>query len=369
MEIGSEQCIKILQANFDFDTIDTPLGSGVIIPAKEAFIFTTVTGAGYLDNPLYQFTPKGLMKLFYNAFEYKFVSGLFENTILKHTPYNLSTAKPFLFAGPKYVIPIEIETELKFQGQLKALFSNLTNPTDYIILRIEKSKKGNGMEGFMEYLVSEFFKKQGYIVENQIPLAHAIGSPDFGGYKLATIFHALGKYGILSNIGFHIIELSLIRLFDSFTNASNIQLSNSAIVGEAKTSTNSMKKQLNKYLNTGLFEFGIEIHPYKHKPSIEEFALFNINPLSYKLNYTPPKQKIEYPEVFSKSDYYNWLEDYMKFHLIANLTNDELTELYQITQSEYKFNQVDLIHFVRSISIENLLSYISQQTLHNGAIK
>ena len=35
----------------------------------------------------------------------------------------------------------------------------------------------------MEYLTCETFKKYGYVVENQIPLAHSIGSPDFGGYK------------------------------------------------------------------------------------------------------------------------------------------------------------------------------------------
>jgi hypothetical protein len=35
------------------------------MPAKDAFLFCNVTGAGYLDDFVFQFSPKGLMKLFY----------------------------------------------------------------------------------------------------------------------------------------------------------------------------------------------------------------------------------------------------------------------------------------------------------------
>jgi len=362
MEIGSNECIRIFKANFDFKVIETALGIGVIMPPKEAFIFSIVTGAGYLDNPLYQFTPKGLMKLFYNAFDYKFVSGIFENATLKHTPYILSSVKPFLFSGDKIIIPVEIESELKLQEKLKAFFNSVQHPTNYLILRIEKSKKGNGMEGFMEYLVSEYFKKEGFIVENQIPLAHAIGSPDFGGYQLTQVFDGLKKFEILSNKGFHIIELSLLRLFDSSGNFSNLDLSNSAIVGEAKTSTTIMQKQLNKYLDTGLFEFGIEIHPDKSKPSSEELATFSLSQSTYEMIYTPSKQSFKYPEKYSKPEYYTWLEDYMKFYLLANLDNDELSELYYAITSNKRFGQGDLVNFVKSFSVEKLLSFISQKT-------
>ncbi len=361
MEIGSKECIRIFKANFDWEIIDTKIGQGVVMPPKEAFIFSIVTGAGYLDNPLYQFTPKGLMKLFYNAFDYKFVSGIFENATLKHTPYILSKVKPFLFNGSKIIVPVEIETELKLQATLKEFYSCTKNPTDYLILRIEKSKKGNGMEGFMEYLVSEFFKTKGFIVENQIPLAHAIGSPDFGGYHLTQVFDSLKKHGILSNKGFHIIELSLLRLFDSSSDVLQKEMPNATIVGEAKTSTTIMQKQLNKYLETGLFEFGIEIHPSKSKPSSDEFATFSIDPTTFKIIYNPSKVKSVYTGKYSKSDYYCWLEDYMKFYLLANLDNDELSNFYFEVTSNRRFSQIDLVNFIKSVSIDKLVNFISKK--------
>ena len=124
--------------------MEIDLGLALKMPVKDAFVFSVVTGAGYLDNPVYPFTPKGLMKLFYNAFDYKFVTGIFENTSLKNTPYMLSKAKPFLFDSEyKYIVPIEFYSERELQQTLETHFSNLQNPTDFIILRIEKSKKGN----------------------------------------------------------------------------------------------------------------------------------------------------------------------------------------------------------------------------------
>ena len=49
-----------------------------------------------------------MMKLFYNAFNYKFVTGIFENTTLNNTPYKLSLIKPYLFKGDKFIIPINL---------------------------------------------------------------------------------------------------------------------------------------------------------------------------------------------------------------------------------------------------------------------
>src|SRR3989338_8041175 len=93
MEINSKEFIQIMGKNFGYNIIVTKLGRGVVVDPFTAFIYSTVTGAGYLDDPLYQFTPKGLMKLFYNALDYKFVTGIFDNTTLKNTPYLISQAK------------------------------------------------------------------------------------------------------------------------------------------------------------------------------------------------------------------------------------------------------------------------------------
>ena len=93
MEIDAKKFIQIMSSNFDLEIVETKIGKGIKMDCFRAFIYSTVTGSGYLDNPVFPFTPKGLMKLFYNAFDYKFVTGIFDNTSLKNTPYLLSKAK------------------------------------------------------------------------------------------------------------------------------------------------------------------------------------------------------------------------------------------------------------------------------------
>ena len=81
------------------------------------------------------------------------------------------------------------------------------------------------MEPFMEYIATECFKMGGYIVENQIPLAHSVGSPDFAGYKLKN-----------QQSGFHIEELFLLCITKDFRLLNQFMIEH-AIVGESKTST------------------------------------------------------------------------------------------------------------------------------------
>src|SRR3989344_5352245 len=234
MEINANEFIKIMSKNFGYKITDTSIGQGIIVDQFNAFIYSTVTGAGYLDDPLYQFTPKGLMKLFYNALDYKFVTGIFDNTTLKNTPYIIAQSKTYLFEGDKVIIPVEFESEIELQKKLKKFVSELKEPsTNYIIQRIEKSKKGNGMEPFMEYLACEAMRVKKFIVENQIPLSHSAGSPDFGGYKL-NIPRYFNKI--------HLIELSLVRLGWNIKSSSDNK-GLFFIVGEAKTSTTQMKNQ------------------------------------------------------------------------------------------------------------------------------
>ena len=100
-----------------------------------------------------------MLKLFYNAFDYKFVTGIFRIS-LKILIF--SQKQTFLFNTDfKFVVPIEFNSEIELQQFLETQFEDLENPTDYLILRIEKSKNGNGMESFMEYLASEYFVRQG----------------------------------------------------------------------------------------------------------------------------------------------------------------------------------------------------------------
>lgn len=359
MEIYSKDFFNIFKANFNFEIVETEMGLAVKMPAKEAFIYSSITGAGYFENPIYPFTPKGLLKLFYNAFNYKFVSGIFDNGVLKNTPYILSQAKNYLFGGDKYVVPIEFDLEKNLTTYLKEKFIKIKNPEQYIIQRIETSKQGNGMEPLMEYLAAEYFKKLGFIVENQVPLAHSLGSPDFAGYGLVNTIQKIHKSGLLSGHGFHIIELALIRNFKDFSDDTAEIKDLELLVGEAKTSTSQMSKQLEKYLETGLFDKGFEIHPSKSSPAENHFGLITLNE-SFKIKIIFPKDRYLSKNPLSKADYIQWLENYIKFYLIANFTNDELKEFYLNIMGSSLNKESDLVNFVLSIDVEEILINIKQ---------
>lgn len=357
MEIYKKDFFDVFKANFTFEIVETEMGPAVKMPAKEAFIYSSVTGAGYFENPVYPFTPKGLLKLFYNAFNYKFVSGIFDNGVLKNAPYILSRGKNYLFSGDKYIVPIEFESEEKLVNVLKEKFDHLQNRENYIIQRIETSKQGNGMEPFMEYLTAEYFKHLGFIVENQIPLAHAIGSPDFAGFGLSEIIKKISAYGFLPKEGFHMIELALIRNFRQEIKTNDGRATADFIVGEAKTGNSLMTKQLEKYLNTGLFDCGFEIHPAKGKPSKNYFGLITLDS-DYKIKVVMPEAKYPAVGALPRKDYELWLGNYIKFYLIANFTNDELKEFYFEVKKETINKEVDLVEFVLGLEIDTILKKI-----------
>ena len=250
----------------------------------------------------------------------------------------------------------EEELRTKLKEYINICNDNNINSTDFLIQRIEKSKVGNGMESFLEYIACETFKQKGYVVENQIPSAATVGSPDFGGYSL-FLLNKYEKFNALFSNGYHIIELALLRfnnskkLGDSFINGN--------IVGEAKTSTLKMASQLEKYLKTGLFEIGFEMHPSKSKPTYDRFGL---------LSFTSDNIiRVEYPstianydnDVYSIEEYEKWLSNYLKFYLLANLSNDELVKFCN-EKYGLQLSNINLVQIVQNISFEDLLSYIKE---------
>lgn len=356
MEISRDVYLQVFKNNFKYDIVDTELGQAIKMPAIDAFIYCCVTGSGYLENPIYPFSPKGLVKLFYNAFNYNLVTGIFDNTTLRNTPYIFYQAKPFLFDGPKYIVPFEFKSEVQLTETLKAKFSSINNPENYIVQRIEASKSGYGMEPFLEYLTAEYFKNKGFIVENQIPLAHNIGSPDFGAYGLDELLKELNSYNYLPSSGFHIIELAMIRI-NKQAHKSNGVTSKYLIVGEAKTERAVAVNQLKKYLNTDLFDIGIEIHPNQTKPTTKYLGLITIDS-NYKIALINPSEKYEAELPLSKDDYIKWLNNYMKFYLMANFSNDEFDAFYYETFRKHISSQRDIVTFVTSISITSILNKI-----------
>ena len=130
MEISKEIAIDIFKKNFKYDVVDTILGQAIKMDYYNAFLYANVTGAGYLDNYVMPFTPKGLMKIFYNAFNYNFVTGIFDNASLKYSPYNLSLTRNYLFMEWVEKTPLIykeiIEIYMKYQSYQKQLM--MTSP-------------------------------------------------------------------------------------------------------------------------------------------------------------------------------------------------------------------------------------------------
>jgi len=368
-EIDSKMAIDILERNFGYDVVETEFGKAIKMSAYDAFLYSNVTGAGYLDNSLMPFSPKGLMKVFYNAFDYNFVTGLFDGSFLKNTPRNLHRLKPFLFDGDKYLLFEEFEKEQDLQNRLSGIIKTCidegADSRQYVVHRVETSKNGNGMESFMEYIACEYFKKYGLIVENQIPLTADVGSPDFGAYSLASLDET-NPFIECFNTGFHIIELAMLFLNRHSPNDAKNYL-NGNIVGEAKTSTFTMRKQLDKYLKTGLFKMGFELHPFKKNPSDEGFGL-----LSFADNYISlslPKKKTFHLKIYSLREYEKWLNNYCKYYLIANLTNDELSEYMLREFHTNRADQKTLIEHINSMDLKALLKYIMEKSHVIGLVE
>lgn len=351
MELNRENIFKIFLENFQFEIINTIVGKAIVMSPIDAFLFCNVTGAGYLDDPCYPFSPKGTTKILREAFQYNFVTGIFDKHNLYYSPSELKNSKPYLFNDDKYVLLCECNNEKDFTSKIekiyRTLIENKLTPTDFIIFRIEGWKKGKGMECFLEYLVCEFFKKRGYIVENQIPLMHSIGTPDFGGYKNS------------GNKGFHIIELALLRITGNYLITDNLNIEN-IIVGEAKTSTRTMASQLEKYLKTGLFYKGYEIHPDKSSATKNYYGMFNIDK-NFKMTLKEPEQIYKSINMgVNYLEYINWLTNYLKLYILSNFNNTELIDFINKIEPKCKYNQEKIIKVTNDLSIKEIISAIKE---------
>ena len=184
-ELKGIDIVDIISNSFGYKKIQTQIGPGFELPAYDAFVFSLITGAGYLENKIFPYTPKGHFKIFHSALSSKMVTGLFENYSLRTTPYYLNKSRPFLFKGNKTVIPVEFNNEKELQLKLDKICEN--SNTDILILRVETYKKGNGLESFLEYMHLSILIERLYNRESNTSFS-TVGSPDFGGFNISNEF-------------------------------------------------------------------------------------------------------------------------------------------------------------------------------------
>ena len=345
----------ILSDLLDTEIIETPLGSGISVNPREGFLFSTFANGYYFENKIAPY--KFILRTCNSALNFSFVNGIFDNYVLSNTPHLACKKRKYLNQGQKTIIPIEITEPNSLNEKLYSVFGESQDP-NIILLPIDLTKKGHGLEPFMEYLFCKFFSRQGYITESQIPLSHSSGYPDIARFSLPEIQKTLLKQKIFSN-GFFILELAMLRDFETVKNETvKLLEKDEFIVGDVKTSTTSMQKQIDKYLNTGYFDFAIECHPFKTSPSSAFKGIFNI--LNDKCNYSKPKQQKNFSDNDLKKAYRKWLISYLNIFLLANYNNDELNNLSRKLLTKTIQSREDLIKLITKFDLETHLKFLTQ---------
>lgn len=367
MQLTKENVIKILSQNFGFPVVRNPVvGEVVQLDAQSAYFYSAVTGHAYLNNPILGFSPNGLIYIFNQANAYNLITGMFDRDgSFRNTPLLHTQLYPFIQTSPKYILPVEYQSSYRaLQDKLTTISEQLTregfNPTDFLICRIDLKTKGYHMEAFCEYVVSEYFNRQGYLTETQIPFFYSGGTPDLAAYEIPTVINVLRKYGVIFN-GSSFIKIASIRAFemqksqhDESQQASKVE----ALVGEAKTSTLDASTQMKKYLSFGVFNKAYEIIPHKTTPEVIS-GLISFDEEGY-IQVQEAKQPVMVNQK-KQQEYLAWLKNYIKYFLVVNLSNDEFDDFYGQVTGRGSRTLSQLIEFVNQLEYEQILAYLNQR--------
>jgi len=367
MGLRSTEVIQILKHLIGGQIKNSPLGYGVTCSPRAAFILSALTGATYFDSHIFPFTPRGLMKVFNSVNEYKIVNGLFDGKNIVNSPICYVGKKDYLFHGLKLIVPVEFDSEQSLRQIFREAYGDEDTDPNILILKIEVSKKGHGLEPLMEYIASQFYSAKGYITETQLPLSHALGSPDFFACSDNKIQSNFRREGFFYK-GFNMIELTMLSTFrDTPLNPGKVEkISDEFIVGEVKTSTTSMEKQIRKYCSSGIFTSAIEIHPTKSTSSTIEFGLLNLRDNAPKL--TLPERNADFSNIQEVKKFKPWFEAYLKAYLIGNYSQEDLPLLYRQIFNRSMSTKNDLICLIRDVPLEVHLHLLNGY-LSNGCLE
>jgi hypothetical protein len=333
-EISSTRVLEIFR-NLGYEIVDTNAGPAIVFSSHNAFIFSLVTGSSYLDDDNFPFTAKGLTKVFNQVFSSIPVWGLFDGKNFGFTPRNIAKIRPYIFEGPKFIIPVDIENEDDSRQWIKQSRKSLKSPENFVFLRVENWKNGNGMEPLMEYLACHTFRKFGYFVENQIPLTATSGSPDFLAYSGKAVLSSASDFLDFEIQGFHVVELALLSTVSEldldwpFHYGHTLSTKGSCIVGEAKVGGSSPKIQLEKYSATEFFSHQIALMdtlPTNRDLNLNYLYISSDNLISI-LDSTLTQER-DSSELRIK-DYVQWNEYIAKCYLLVNLNEDRLIDVCQ----------------------------------------
>lgn len=350
--ISKQDFFEILSSNSLFVETELHGVRSFELSSYEAFIFSTITGAQYLDNLVFPFTPKGLMKVFHSHLNDRFVTGLWSGLLPHFSPVGLVDDRPFLKTGPKYLVPVSFRTEGEFKKEVEELNRRQSYPGEIIVHRIEASKDGGGQESLLEYLSCEYFRKKGFLVDSQIPLSQQFGSPDWmaiSPFRLCDDVEVFrGKY--LFELGMSAVkwdtkhDLGLIE--NNFTDDS--------IVGEAKVAAADPIKQISKYMSSGIFTravLSVTDRQDKYLDLCDQFYLDQSwEPKYLELALISKEFRSE-----KSSEFENFLITLAKFYLLSNFSPPQISAILDFDISDPLFTQSKLLSSIRSKPLATFL--------------
>lgn len=314
-EIDTETFLEIMRQNTHFNLVDTPLGVCIEMDWVDAFCFAYCTDSTYFDCEIYPFSPgRGLLQVSNMALRFNLNGGnVFDGSSVKHSPLMWNqNGKDYMFHGKKYILPVQTNSQQELKRLRRDWIDVLANEqsfasTDFVLMHIDSSKIGNGMEKFLEYITCYCYKDQGCVVDNQLTISHDIGTPDF------TAFKDNG-----CEEGYFLIELMLEfaghRIPQIHSNITR------CIVGEAKTGTSAFETQLRKYLATGFFNHGFGLLPQEKRLSTDDIGLIYIDDEN---NLSVIASEINHSDENEQGAFFEWLQNLQTCYQLLN--GDEQT--------------------------------------------
>ena len=346
--------IEILHKNFGFKKVNDPFGNEAIqMSARDAFRYSLVQGSPYLKDE-YGITLKEQLKVFYhrsslNQDYYMYCPGLFgvkrsrgynprtkrkdEDIVLDegNAPFYFKKKCPEMFhtTNKKTVIFHTFDVKgTKSRAEIeRTTYNNIKDagkkPADYLltIVRSDESQK----ENFLEYVACEYFNRQGYLTENQVPFINNKGIPDFAAYKLPDKYmNALRKYKFVE-VGCCIPEIAAactLPIEDAADTTGNN--SYDMIIGEAKvTSYSQAKPQLEKYASQKLASHLFALIP-SQLGKVSKYGMFQFDE-DKMINYKKGPKQTNKRGLVNKDQ--EFLLNYIKFYVLANLPLEKIKGL------------------------------------------
>jgi len=363
--LNKDSMIEILHKNFGFKKVKDPFGNTAIqMSARDAFRFSLIEGTPYLAQE-YGYTCKEQMRVFYgrsslnDGFVY-YTPGLFGVKRIGDTihldegnsPYYLDKKFPSMFHGNKTVIFHE-ETTLESKAEVerdfhKKIKEKKEDPSEYLLSTVSKSNSRK--ENFLEFVASQYFNKQGYLTESQVPYANNQGVPDFAAYKTPLTDLLIDKKFIESACP--LSEISTACIFSNKGKSFKEKINYEVVIGEAKTNADATK-QLCTHKELGLASCLFEIFARQKKKN--DFGLLKFDD-DYVINFDAgPIQSIN--KTLLKNDE-KFFENYVKFYLIGNLPLEKIKEKFVTSKKERESEQ--LIKRVMNTSFNDIVNFVEQ---------